>query len=1138
MSCSGTPLRPAPLRDEGNRLGSVAMLHSAKLWPYQSWRQARLGIGHHPPSRVTAACRSEGKYMAPDDKEDPNSTDGQWTMEPASLPGLCLYPQSVELAASLEGLVRGVQQGDPFAPVTVIGPSTYSNLTLRHTLARSGFANVRFMVFSRLAEYLGAPLLAAQGKRPLTPILESASVRAVTAQTTGILSGVRSHPSTIRSVRNAFRQLRQEPSVQLDALRGQDQLRRELVELYRTFRQQTREFYDPEDLSAAAAAAVRSRSAPGLDDLGLILVFQPRRISLAQRSLLEALAQWRRCSVILGLTGDDEADLPIDGLALELSPFLGQPQRRIPDSGSRPPVFSAPGRELLIAPDPHEEVRWVIRHLVQRAEQGTPLRRMAVLYGPQSPYTTLAREELELSGIPVTGPNPSPLGKTAVGRTLTALIRLSSLDFPRDIVMSWVKGCPVRPFSENKPDGFSPSNWDAISRKAGIVGGMEQWKERLERYAWEQERLSHTREEKGEISEARARLMRAEAGTAGELRQFIVTLAEDLSPPGEGSSWEAFSGWARRLVDRYLDDSQIPDLELAALERTRDILSELAAADEVSSSPTLSVFQEALHEALETSVGHSGVTGQGVFVGPIAAAAGMSFDVVHLVGMIEGAVPPPVRDDPLLPEASLTGPGRSRRQERLAQERYTFLSALASAPEVTLSFPRASPPGHRGHFPSRWFLEQATALEGAVVHTSNLWSLGDRPWLTIVTSMEESLASMPGAADPHEYDLESFWRWNSSGRELQSHPLAHSVHLGKALSRGRTHYGSRNFTRWDGNLSGVAQGSAWSQRLGTSALSPTSLERWASCPFSYFLGQVLGISSLDTPEEIYTLSAMDKGNLVHKILEEFIAKVMVEGSLPRPGEEWSVEHREILNRVAAAAFSEAESRGITGKPLLWRLDQDDIFQDLDSFLEADADLRRQYGLSPGYLEARFGMGGEDSWPAAEWRLADGSSIRFRGMIDRVDTDATRQKALVLDYKSGSAGSYSGLKKDPIDQGKRLQLAVYSLAAQNALGPEASVQAAYWFVSSRGGFERIPSEPLEISAEEVRQRVAEGVSTISSGIRGGLFPANPGPPDGMGDFQNCRYCDFKSLCPSRRDILWERKKGHPLLTSYLELSEGE
>lgn len=64
-----------------------------------------------------------------------------------------------------------------------------------------------------------------------------------------------------------------------------------------------------------------------------------------------------------------------------------------------------------------------------------------------------------------------------------------------------------------------------------------------------------------------------------------------------------------------------------------------------------------------------------------------------------------------------------------------------------------------------------------------------------------------------------------------------------------------------------------------------------------------------------------------------------------------------------------------------------------------------------------------------------------------------------------------------------------------------------------------------------------VGTIAQGIAEGLFPANPGTEDRNG-FSNCNYCDFNTLCPSRRDIHWERKQADSRLQAYLQMQSGE
>ena len=1065
------------------------------------------------------------------------------TLRPDDCPKLALRLAAGDSPDYLRRIVNLVQQGDSLAPVTIVGPSVYANLAMRHELGRYGFANVRFLVFPRLAEFLGAPSLASQGRRPLTPVLESAAVRAVTTKSSGVLSEVSSHSSTILSIRRTFHQIRHASEEALDRLAGQSGLREEIVGLYRSFREQTKEFYDAEDLARAAAEAVRAGRTAGLSDLGFILFFRLSSMLPGEKDLVAALAAADRCAVLLELTGDAEADAPIETLANDLFPFLGEPERRAARSDEQVPALASCGKRLLIAPDPHEEVRWVIRQVVDRAEQGTPFHRMAALYGAQTPYNTLVREELQLAGIPVSGPNSFPLAQTAVGRTLTGLMNLSDGQLSRDTVMNWLMGCPVQPPGNSDAAGFSPSNWDAISKRAGVVGGLEQWVERLDRYTSDTERSAYFREQKGGISEAHADLMMTEARAARGLLRFVRRLSADVSPPPDRSAWDVFSGWALDLLTRYLaPDSQIPEPERSVFDKIKGILEGLAAAEEVDPSPRLDVFRASLEEALQVPAGHSGVTGQGVFIGSIASAAAMNFDVIHIVGMIEGAVPAPTGDDPLIPdvsrqEAGGAGAGLPLRDSRLAEDRYAFLSALGAAPEATLSFPRANPAGQRAHYPSRWFLEQASVIEGPPVHTSDLWSMDGKPWLTILRSMDQSLASVSGstAADLHDYDLERLWTWKRAGLEARAHPLAASGILAKSFDLGRQRYGSRSFTEWDGNLSGALEGSRLAERLENTPLSPTSLEQWAGCPFRYFLGHVLRISALDDPEEIYAITPLERGSLVHGVLEEFIGKAKEESTLPQPGEPWSRQHRAALESIARSHFQEAENRGVTGKRLIWALEQDDILNDLYSFLEADTGLRGRFGVSPVHFEARFGRDG-DPWPAAELPVDGAPPLKFRGVIDRVDVDSSGRNVLVMDYKTGSSRPYAGLKDDPIDKGKHLQLAVYSLAARRALGADANVTAAYWFTSSRGGFALAPPEPLDIASEDTLGRFKEGVSTIVSGIKNGLFPANPGEPD-QGDFTNCRFCDFKSLCPSRKDALWRRKKGYPLLAGYLQLSEG-
>lgn len=155
---------------------------------------------------------------------------------------------------------------------------------------------------------------------------------------------------------------------------------------------------------------------------------------------------------------------------------------------------------------------------------------------------------------------------------------------------------------------------------------------------------------------------------------------------------------------------------------------------------------------------------------------------------------------------------------------------------------------------------------------------------------------------------------------------------------------------------------------------------------------------------------------------------------------WSGSHRELLRQVAEEAFQRAEGRGVTGKDLMWQAAKEEILSDLEIFLDEDFLLRERFGTSPHQVEAGFGRG-EGSWPEASLVTEDGKTLRFQGIIDRVDIDASGQNILVMDYKTGSMDPYRRLRDDLVDRGKRLQLPIYALAARAALGEQVRVQAA-------------------------------------------------------------------------------------------------
>ncbi len=1052
--------------------------------------------------------------------------------------GLIVGRRSPALTEELWRLVSQAKRDDVLAPVTVVSPTRYAGLSLRQELGRSGFANVRFTDIRVVSDMLGGSQLAREGRGPLTAALESALLREVIDQAAQPLEQVREHPAALASLRASFRELRTLDEDVLEALERRGGLSAEIVRLYRMFRAETTGvWYDAEDLLEAAAGVV-SVGGPAMgSELGLIVFYLPRSPSPAETRLIKALSGHGRCAVLLGTTGDERADGPV----LTLAGALGFAPGGLRTVEAQEGLPALPPREthLHIAPNAHEEIRWVIRRIVERAEEkGTPFHRMAILYRADNPYATLIPAELTLAGIPVAGPDRAMLGDTPAGRTLTGLLSLSGGGLGRAEVMAWLTGCPIKVPGPGRT-GFSPSRWDRLSKKAGIVGGLGEWRSRLSSYERSLAERADRREQDGEASQGRADGMRAEAAEAREALSFVEELAEKLISPGPGRTWEEYCDWASGLLDTYLSSEPHGPEEMVArdgLDKVRRRVEELAVTDRVTAGTTLGKFRRAVEDSLKAPVGHLGVTGEGVFVSSLAAASGMSFDALWVVGMIEGRMPPAVRSDPLLPEPDLRGPvGRPRVERQAAADRYDYLSALAGSEVRTLSYPAVDAASGARAYPSRWFLEQATALEGRPVHTSDIGDLRERPWLAIVESGVHALAGAEerSLADIQDYNLARLLQWQNSGRSPARHPLVLDGPLARAARMGRKRRLHR-LTKFDGNLSSAAATSRFRQDLEGSAVSATSLESWAACPFRYFLGHVLRLGMVETPEEIMTIGALERGNVVHRILERFILDAERKGHLPAPGEGWSTHSRDRIMEIAGEEFAAAEARGVTGKRTMWNLEKQDIEADLDTFLEEDAQVRGEHGSASIRVEAAFGFAGV---PPAGMELSDGTRIGFRGIADRLDISSDGSSVLVIDYKTGSAGSYRELEGDVIDRGKRLQLGIYSLAARSIEPAAGKVRAAYWFATARGGFQFAPRGYLDMGDERVSRRFREGISTIVEGIRRGLFPANPGR-QARGGGANCRFCDFDSLCPARRDEIWEAKRADPILSGYVALADGD
>jgi hypothetical protein len=449
---------------------------------------------------------------------------------------------------------------------------------------------------------------------------------------------------------------------------------------------------------------------------------------------------------------------------------------------------------------------------------------------------------------------------------------------------------------------------------------------------------------------------------------------------------------------------------------------------------------------------------------------------------------------------------------------------MAAAPQRLLGVPRGDLRRSTERVPSRWMLDVASARAGDVWWADDLFD-AHNDWVEQTGSFAAGLRRLHFPSTDQEHRLRELMVAAPAGATDLAGAADPVLAAGASVVEGRR---GAAFTRFDGNLAGLAVPSPVN-----APTSATRIERWAGCPFAYFVQDVLGIEAVENPEDRLEITALDKGSLVHEVLERFVGEVLSRGSagLPDPHQAWTAADHDLIAEIGAAVCDQYESRGLTGRPIFWRRDRARILADLQRFLRADDRNRAAHGTRPVAAEMAFGLR-DAAIGAVPFTLSDGRQLQFRGKADRIDVgdDGTIH---IVDYKTGKADRYTGIsEEDPDQRGRRLQLAVYGVAARLHQGePDAEVQAEYWFVNARADFKRVGYRVTD----DVLARVCSTLDTIVSGIDAGVFVSHPAQVSSS-PWVECAACDPDGLGVTELRRAWDRKRSHPQLAPYARLAE--
>ena len=1057
-----------------------------------------------------------------------------------------------EARQALRETLSRLKSGDPLRHVTVAVPSNLAGLSLRRSLGRGGLVNVSFITLPRVIELIGAPRLAAEQRRPLSAAYRSEAIRAVLADDPGPFAEIRLDGGLRRSVETLFGEFDDLDPAALGAVADLGPRQRYLVGRYRAYRNSiAADWYDDRDLAQAALTSLRDDPARTVELAGAFALYLPSEISDPQRAVVDGLAEQTESEAIIGLSGDADVDAASYrdwGVDLPAPPL------------SDPPL----ARHLVQTPDAEEEVRETARRIAELLHQGVPLYRCALLWPRAEPYARIAAEQLDAAGLPWNGAASRSLAETMPARTLIGLLRLADRRFERRAVADWLNSAPILESPDGRP--VPSRRWESVSRAADIVHSADQWRDRLPRYARKRrQRLDDLRRGDGLSDFVRA-MMEREIEQIDRLAAFVDELIGQIesAPASEAETapWSAWTDWARQSLERYLgEETRVRNIAALAGSASEidaptdrddgdayaEVLRQLDILDALDplGGATASRFASTLERALDRPFGRIRRFGDGVYTGSLRSAWGLEFDHVWIVGASEGALPVRRHEGPLISDDQRRAAGLDGRAEHDRRERANYLAALAAAPGNdgrTLLYPRADLRGQRGRQPSRWLLESAAATAGRRIFASDLESSPDNlGWLDLLPSFESALESSharaPQRLAPAEDDLARLLAYRRAGRRLESHHLAaaeRGLRDGFALQRARRGW---RFDEWTGALPGPGQRSPLQ---GRRALSATALQNWAECPFRFLLANLLRVAETDEPEDELVISPLERGSLVHEVLDAFIRQMPPRRS---PNHEWSESERTQLRRLGEEACDRAQAAGLAGRPLLWAHARAEILRDLDAFPDRDQEHRRKYGVVQSHSELAFGLTDPDAASADPLEIdVAGGRLRLRGRIDRIDRSADGSRLVVTDYKTGRPSKDAEqLDDDPVRGGRLLQLPIYALAAERHLlsqgePPSRVIDVAYWYLTEKGGNTQLG---YRFDAPE-RERFEEALSRIAVGIEGGVFPANPGVDSfsrGKSGPRHCGFCPYDRICPTNRQSAWEHLQQaavHPGLTDYIDL----
>ena len=832
----------------------------------------------------------------------------------------------------------------------------------------------------------------------------------------------------------------------------------------------------------------------------------------------------------------DGASCRIESLSVDHSTWQPGQARIVEGLFANPrenqPTDDAAGIELIAATGPAGECEAVARRIKQLLESGVAPKQIVVALRSIADDGPAWSDFLTQAGVPVWCEAKLPLASSPVVKALFSLLQLELENWPFARLMSVLDSNLFLPRWPEAQSGRAVRSVAAALRRLKLHAGRDLMLRVLPRVATgliqDEPALEPDEDNPAAslVAEASAASIAALAEpllarlsrTTERLRRkhTLVDWTDTLATLGRELGWSRSGLGAEDLTD----SPEARDWDL--LQR---IVRTAAEADEkLASSPItkptrklplldLAEFTAELRDLLSgETIPIPADPGGCVRVLDVEQVRHLSVPHLFVVGLSENSFPQNRADDCLFGDAerrdlAARGLALRHREQHQQDEMFLFYSLATKArASLTLSYPAINRKG-QSVFPSPYVTALRSLFTDAALPLSHEGQLDPVPNLDRaltatdlrLVAMTEARAARPGLFN----HLLSKPEWQRVGWNLLA-TLDVNVH--------RFH--TRGFTSYEGRLELPQNLDALRMRFGSQhQFSATELEGYATCPFRFWLGKVLKLDALPTPEEGTDYAA--RGSLIHDVL----AKLLVEG-LDSDEETLAARFRQLVEEHLGHRFHETElQRALT------RIEGELLGQWGDAFAKQHFEYREK--LSSVWTGHKPSLAPEIPFGSLRDATPDESephhdpivfgdedrAVRVRGRIDRVDVGLVAGQTVftVIDYKTGRPPKSNEAE---LQTGRAIQLALYTLAVRRLglAGPEAvPFQMGYWLLKETGfkrGYQRETKsfDGLDSAViDSLEQILDDVIPKLAEGLRSGKFLVENADRDCTG------HCPYHTTC---------------------------